>query len=375
MRIMHISNNYTPYSGGVVSSLNALLPALQQQGHEILLITLDFAVPNIIDPAWVCRIPPFLTGTYKQNRIAVPFNAFLTIEQQIFSFNPDIIHVHHPFFLGSIGKSLAHKYDIACIFTYHTMYEQYAHYIPVPACITKPLIQKIVLSFCKDVDALVTPSHGIKQYLENNAIVTPAYVIPSPLQHHFFEPLDNNIEKKRSTLFNLLYVGRFREEKNIVCLIDLFAQLDRSSHCLTLVGYGDQESMLRKRAYDHYGFSQTEIVFVIKPDLQNLRQLYADADLFLFPSQTDTQGLVLAEAMAHGTPVVAFPGPGQEDIIQQGVNGFIVSNEDDMLKHIRMIKNDTNLLKSLSYNASITSQNFSQESIIASLVDVYRAVL
>lgn len=371
MRIMHISNNYTPYSGGVVSSLNALLPALQNQGHKVMLITLDFEDRAIIDPPWVFRIPSLITGMYKHNKIAIPSSARSIIKHTILSFNPDVIHVHHPFLLGSMGKLLAHRYNIPCVFTYHTMYEQYAHYVPVPQCIVKPIVQKIVFSFCQNLSALIVPSHKIKQYLIDNTISTPLHVIPSPLQEHFFEPV---IKKRANSIFNLLYVGRFREEKNIACLIDLFAQLDRSSYCLTLVGYGDQEKALKNKAYKQYNFSEEEVIFVIKPNLPHLRDLYSQADIFLFPSQTDTQGLVLAEAMAHHTPVVAFPGPGQDDIIKQGINGFVVQDIAEMLQCIQKIKHDEILLKKLSDAAYETSLNFKQNIIISSLINVYQTI-
>lgn len=372
MRIMHISNNYTPYSGGVVSSLNALLPALQSQGHEVELVTLDFAQENSADPTWVYRIPSLLTTTYKQNRLAIPFNPSYALSVRITDFKPDIIHVHHPFLLGAIGKNLAYKHNIPCVFTYHTMYEHYAHYIPGPAFITKPLIQKMVLSFCKDIAALITPSYGIKHYLQRHEITVPLYVIPSPLQNCFFGPIE---KKSSSPIFNLLYVGRFTQEKNIACLIELFNQLNHHDYRLTLVGYGAKEMELKKLAYDYYNFSQERVQFVIKPEPDLLRQLYKNADLFLFPSQTDTQGLVLAESMACGTPVLAFAGHGQHDIITQGVNGFIVKDKDDMVRHIEMIKNDQLLLQQLSDNAYVTSQVFSQGNIVSLLIDVYTSIM
>lgn len=374
MRIMHISNNYTPYAGGVVSSLNAILPALQQKGHDIVLITLNFASQmDTNDPSWVYRIPSLLTGTYRSNPIAFPLSPLKIINQKIVDFKPDIIHVHHPFLLGVLGKSLAQKYAIPCFFTYHTMYEQYAHYVPAPEWIAKPLIKQIVLSFCKDIQSIITPSRGIKQYLYEHNVTTPLHVIPSPLQHHFF---DGEVAKKSEDhFFNLLYVGRFREEKNVVFLIDLFAQLDSLHYSLTLVGYGDQEGVLKKRAYNYYGFSEKQITFVIKPELQHLRQLYSNADLFLFPSQTDTQGLVLAEAMAHSTPIIALPGHGQEDIIQQGGNGFIVRDVTEMKNCIEWLRNNEQIMDSLSVNAYKTAQDFKSDVIIEQLMRLYRKCL
>lgn len=373
MRIMHISNNYTPYSGGVVSSLNALLPSLKKVGNDIMLITLDFLNQNNHnDPTWVCRIPSLFNVMYHNNPLAFPTHPYNFIKEKVESFKPDIIHIHHPFLLGVIGKEIAQKYLIPCIFTYHTMYEKYAHYIPLPQAVTAPIIQKIVLAFCKDVTAIITPSKGIKQYLEGHAIVTPLHVLASPLQDHFFGLM---IGKKSNTAFELLSVGRFMPEKNISMLIDLYAQLDPKDYRLTLVGYGAQEAQLRSLAYNYYHCCEEQIRFMIKPDPTTLRKAYGDANLFLFSSQTDTQGLVLAEAMSNGTPVLALPGFGQEDIIEQGFNGFIINSQEDMISLIHRLKEDQSLLKELSENAYTTAQKFKADTITNQLIAIYKNYL
>lgn len=373
MRIMHISNNYTPYSGGVVSSLNALLPSLQKAGHDIMLITLDFLnQKNSNDSAWVCRIPSLFNVMYHNNPLAFPTNAYNFIKEKVDSFKPDIIHIHHPFLLGVIGKEIAQKYSIPCIFTYHTMYEKYAHYIPLPQAIAAPIIQKIVLSFCKDVAAIITPSKGIKQYLEDHAILTPLHVLASPLQDHFF---NSTVPQKSKSTFELLTVGRFMPEKNIALLIDLYAQLNPKDYRLSLVGYGAQEAQLRSLAYDYYHYCEQQIRFIIKPDPTTLRKAYHDADLFLFSSQTDTQGLVLAESMINGTPVLALPGLGQQDIIEQGVNGFIINSQEEMINLIHKLRGDQSLLKKLSENAYTTAQRFKADTITNGLIALYKNYL
>ena len=138
----------------------------------------------------------------------------------------------------------------------------------------------------------------------------------------------------------------------------LFSQLDPKKFTLTIVGYGDQEQAIRDYAYQTLKLSPEHVTFVIKPKKIELVRLYHDADLFLFPSTSDTQGLVLAESMAAGTPVVAIEGPGQRDIIQNGVNGFLVESGSQMVETVRNIFADKNLFAMLRAGASETARNY-----------------
>jgi glycosyltransferase involved in cell wall biosynthesis len=288
----------------------------------------------------------------------------------ITNFKPDLVHVHHPFLLGFTGSALAKKYAIPCIFTYHTMYDQYAHYVPLPPALTAPYITQMVLSFCNSqVNAVIAPSRGIKKWLSDRAVPTPIHVIPSPVQDHFFQPKEQH---QRPDPFRLLYVGRLTPEKNVEALIDIFALLDQSRYHLTIVGFGSQEEALKERAYTHHGLSDQALTFIIKPSLENLLRAYRDADLFLFPSVTDTQGLVIAEAMAAGLPVLAFDGCGQRDSVVDGVNGFLVHSPESMRERIEYFYDNREQLSAFSHAAHEHAQLFSKNHIMSTLIALYQ---
>lgn len=378
MRIVMVSNNYTPYSGGVVSALDALIPALQAAGHEVTLITLSFLHDHSDDPAWVVRVPHIGQWMYKENHIAIPWCADSFVRDVIKKRAPAIIHAHHPFLLGSSALKAARELGIPLVFTYHTLYEQQAHYIPIPEWLGAPCIQKMVQSYCAQVDGIIAPSSTVQKYVQqlllpNNVVceVIPSCLLPVFMKQKTFAPK----EKMVGNPFKLVTVGRFVPEKNMRQLLDLFASLDQKSFRFTLIGYGSEFEETKHYAYDHLGLSSAVVSFMYKPEKSIIAQHYRAADLFLFGSTKDTQGLVLAESMASGTPIVAFDGPGQRDSVQQGVNGFLVNSAEQMREKIVQIAHDPQLHETLQKGAFLTAQVYRPEVIVDRLGSFYQKLI
>lgn len=367
MRILFVSNNYTPYAGGVVSSINATIDALQKQGHDVTLITLDFLGQNHDDPSWVWRIPSLIRFRFRKKYMAIPWRPRFYLATWIQALKPDVVHVHHPFLLGPLAIQIAKKCGITTIFTYHTIYEAYAHYVPLPSWIIKPIIKKWVLSLCKKVDHIIAPSQGIKEYIRGYGI-TNITVIPSAVSSLFLsQPWQ---EKQIKKPYELLYVGRFVQEKNIPFLLDIMAQLPDEYH-MTLIGYGDYATYVQEYAYRIRGLSPQRVRFIIQPDKSVLLACYKNAHLFVFASQTDTQGIVLGEAMACATPVIALDGCGQRDIICQGTNGFIVNNAPEMIHTIQSVMQDASAYRAMQAAAYKTAQVYSPATLVQSLCTTY----
>lgn len=348
MRILHISNNYTPYSGGVVSSLNVTIPYLRAQGWITKLVTLDFQGIPQKDPEWVQRLYCPVKIRYQRRPLAYPWRPYKQLERIIQTFYPHIVHVHHPFFLGAVGEKVAWWYHIPVVFTYHTWYHAYSHYIPLPNQITVPLINYRVRSFCKRAAHIIAPSNAVKNHIASSGIDTPTTVIPSAIQNHFISDWAN--PRKASSTFKLIVVGRFALEKNLPVLLEMLLLLPEHI-TLTFVGYGDQYYTLARLAYRTYKFTEQRVMFVLQPEREALIKLYKQADLFVFTSVSDTQALVLAEAMAAGCPVVALDGPGQQDIVINGYNGYLVKTIREMSECIAMIDRDRMLHQQLCTNA------------------------
>ncbi|OQA33399.1 MAG: Alpha-monoglucosyldiacylglycerol synthase [Candidatus Dependentiae bacterium ADurb.Bin331] len=373
LKILLVSNNYLPYSGGVVSALQLLLDELKKMGHDVRLITLDFGVPTI-DQENVVRIPSLFTFSYKKNRMAVPRQAKRFLSEYIKKFNPDVVHVHHPFLLGPIVVECAKRLHIPIVFTYHTQYEQYAHYVPLlPAHLVKKYINNAVYQFCQSVDAIIAPTATIKNQLKKKRIKTPIKVIATPIASFFFD--QKNQRKENSEKFSLLCVSRFVPEKNLFFLLDVLKMLGQNKFTLTLVGYGSLYDELREYAFHKLKLSPDILFFVEKPSKEKLIIQYHKADLFLFASTTETQGMVLAEAMASGLPVVAVNAPGSRDIIENGVNGFLVETRDEMKKSIECIATNKELQSILKNNALTTAQKYRAKLGIEQLIKLYQGTI
>lgn len=363
-----VSNNYTPYSGGVVSSLNAIVPQLQAHGHEVIIITLDFTGKHD-DPAYVYRIKTCFKFLYRNNHMALPWRARAQLCQILTDFNPDLVHVHQPFLLGPMALSLCKKMEKKIVFTYHTLYHEYAHYVPAaPRKLTQKCIDLLVAAFCQSVDGIIIPTPGVRQFITPCAD-QKARVIPSPLQKEFLSPLF--VPKVKKNYFSLLTVGRMVPEKNIAWLLCMFAKLDQTRFRFTLAGYGVLFEQLKSYAYQELKLSSESVYFVHKPSKSDMVALHKQADLFVFASQSDTQALVLAETMAHGTPVIALDGTGQRHIITQGANGYLVQTQNEMINRIAQVHQDDQLHLAMQKSAYQTSKRYCPKAVCKELENFY----
>jgi len=369
---MMVTNNYTPYSGGVVSSLQATCHELRKLGHQVIIVTLDFLGKNDgYDDQDVYRLFCFMRFKYRGNYMAIPWRARRQIQKLIVDYQPDVVHVHHPFLLGVAAMRVALQYAIPIIFTHHTLYEKYVHYVPCPEKLARSVVRYLVKNFCKKVHAVVAPSVSVQNYLASQNIITT--VVPSGILSCFV-PQQIIVPKSCGPKWQLLVVCRFMPEKNLKFLLEMLGHLP-DNFCLTLIGYGAQLEELQQYAFVVLKLSADRIQFIIKPDREVIRNWYEKAHLFIFASTTETQGLVLAEAMAWGTPVVALRGPGVVDIVKDGYNGYVIDSAQQMAEKIEHLYNNKEEYVALQQGAFQTGQEYYPEATIMKLCKVYEEML
>ncbi len=374
MRILHVTNNYTPYNGGVVHAINTIIKS-QINEHKIGLVTFDFkSNVSYQDESFVYRIWSPFHFTYKNNPMIVPYNIFNQLAQIIINFKPTIIHTHHPFLLGWAAQKIGRQINCPVVFTYHTWYTHYTHYSPYQGIIVKEVVQKNVNNFCKKVDGIIAPSKAVFNLLQKNELINNYTIIPSPIADRFFKKISpKKIFHNRK--IRLLSLSRFTHEKNLFALFNVCQFLKKTEFELIIAGFGYLENELQKTAYQEHKFTPESIRFVLKPSVTMIDELYNWADLFLFTSQSDTQGLVLAEALARATPVLCLEGPGQQDIIQNGFNGFCVKTAKEMALAIEKVYRDTQLLNFLIQNGIQTSKKYNKEIISSQITNFYQQCL
>lgn len=366
--ILYVTNNYHPYTGGVVQSIDACADALRAHGYVVYVVTFDFGESQKNEDSHVIRLRTWCSFRYKKNHMIIPWRMHAQLYDVIARINPDIVHIHHPFLLGSIAARIARSKGIKTVFTHHTFYELYAHYVPiVPRFITRWFIRIIVTSLCNSIDHIIAPSSAVEKDLRQKHIKTPIVIVPSPVHARYVHTATP--EKQQHARISLLAVGRFTPEKNWYAVLDAIALLPSDMYRITIIGYGYLEEVLRSYAYEQLKLSRETVVFIRKPAPEIIAEAYASANLFLFTSHTDTQGLVLIESMSAGTPVIALDGPGQRDCIQQGHNGFIVHTVHEMAQIIQRLAHDRDALRALQYDAWQSTQRYQALHIITQLAD------
>ncbi|MDD2554994.1 MAG: glycosyltransferase family 4 protein [Syntrophaceticus sp.] len=329
MKIGIFSDSYRPYVSGVVLSIETFSKELARLGHEIFIFAPDY--PQVKGKeSNVFRFPSFHTPINPEFYIALPI--FKLAREYVSDIDFDLIHVHSPFTLGQVGIKTARHLDIPVVFTYHTLYDQYMHYAPLPGQITKAGMVKYTTNFCNRCNLVITPTGVIKEMIVENGVKKPVVSIPTGIYTDRFQNGDPDFLSKQFGVPRnkqiFLFVGRIGKEKNLSFLLRAFAHIARQEKdaVLVLVGSGPEQRVLQNSAAD-LGIGD-KVIFTGKLHPETIAGAYSSADIFAFPSVTETQGLVLVEAMAAGLPVVAKAAYGSLAMVQDGVTGYLCKGDE-----------------------------------------------
>jgi len=333
MNIGIFTDTYAPEINGVAMSIRWFRTALEKAGHR----TFVFAPSQNHDfreekKERIWRFPSVAFYGYKQVRFVLPFVHASAIPPVPF----DIIHTHTPGTLGLRGLAYARAHGIPVIHTYHTFFEAYVRYAHLPNVIVKPLARILSRVLLSRHDAVIAPSRGMKKILEAYGVEIPIHVLPTgidpariarlsmkPSGKSFFA--EYGIDPKRHKI--LITASRLGYEKNIPFLLDAFRRIKAEVPSAKFVVVGDgpaRESLIQET--ERLGLA-SDVVFAGFLPHETLFPLYRAAKLFVFASRTETQGLVILEAMATGLPVVAVHAMGVEDALEDGVGGVLVPED------------------------------------------------
>jgi 1,2-diacylglycerol 3-alpha-glucosyltransferase len=314
MTIGMFTDSYLPEINGVVTSIASAVNGLRRRGHRVVVFAPAHEGVADRDPdVFRFRSVPF--PFYQQIRMAFPLPAklLLSIPQMPF----DVIHAHSLFFVGCLGAFLAGTRRIPLAFTYHTRWTEYAHYLPWSQNLTRAQAVWISREFCNRCTEVIAPTRGMADMLAQYGVTAPVAVIPTGVDLDSFRGGSPDPAAIRAAAGGpiVLYAGRLGKEKNLDVLLDAFALLaERIADVrLYIAGCGPYEDRLKERAATlPCAKRMTFLGALDKPDLGSY---YRAADVFAFASTTETQGLVLAEAIAHGVPVAAVDCPVSREII------------------------------------------------------------
>ena len=381
MRILMISDVYFPRVNGVSTSIQTFRHELQLLGHEIMLVAPQYPAPHADDSA-IKRVAASRVPFDPEDRMMLP-GAVGAIIGELQTARYDLVHVQTPFVAHYLGVRLARRMGIACIETYHTFFEEYLyHYIPlVPRGLLRRLARRFARAHGRDVDELIVPSSAMRDRLLEYGVATPMRVLPTGIPEAEFRAADgpgfrrkHNIAPTRPML---LYVGRVAFEKNIEFLIRSLAIAVRRVPELLLVIAGEGPALRRlRRAVAKLKLTSHVLFLGYLDRTAELPGCYAAADAFVFASRTETQGLVLLEAMALGVPVISLAVMGTRDILNTG-RGAIVPKDDenDFASSIVEFIGDGELRHRLACEARDYAREWQSGLIAGKLVNLYQEVV
>jgi 1,2-diacylglycerol 3-alpha-glucosyltransferase len=292
----------------------------------------------------------------------------------------DLVHIHTPFIAHYAGVRFARRARVPCVATYHTFFEEYLHhYVPaLPHGVGRFLARAFTRSQCREVDALIAPSEPMRVLLAEYGVRTPIHVLPTGLPAECFRPGDGARFRAAQGLPPerpiVLYVGRVAHEKNIEFLIRMYervhARMPRA--LLVIAGEGPARKTLQQLA-ERLGLAEHVCFVGYLERAHALLDCYAAAQAFVFASRTETQGLVLLEAMAQGIPVVSTAELGTRSVLQPASGALVVREDvEEFATAVQRLLNDGELRQSHAQQARAYAQTWSSQAMAQRLAALYR---
>lgn len=382
MRIGLFTDTYPPYINGVSTSVLMLKDALEKLDHKVYVVAVnDDAIHYNDDDDTVLRIPGIPIGIYDYRLTGIyPLKAVQVIKD----WNLDVIHSHTEFGVGTFARIIAKQFEIPLVHTYHTMYEDYTHYITHGYFdkSAKKVVEQLTLFYCdKTATELIVPTKkAYDLFKEKYQIERSVHIVPTGLEVNRFY-IENTDNKTLSTLkkqfdiekkdFTLIFVGRLAAEKNIEYLIRVVKRLvdKHKNFKFLIVGSGPDEEKYSKLAKELN--IEKNIILTGKVPYDQIPSFYHLADVFATASTSETQGLTVIEAMASSLPAICINDESFVNVVDNDLNGYIFNSEDECFNVIEKLYLDQDKLSYMSKQARIKSESYSSKHYAESVLDVY----
>jgi len=327
------SESYLPRTSGVVHSLAALTRALRARGHRVLIAAPRYPRHRDEDPD-VVRFPSLRPPSQPDFPLALPYAP--AAWRRLTAAKPDLVHTHAPFVMGAVALRLAARARRPLVFTHHTLYDEYVHYAPfLSRRVSAPAVRRFVTAYANRCACVIAPSHVVARRLRESGVATRIEVIPTAaidLEMFAALPVDGvrgayGIPRDVPLVVTASRLGR---EKSVPLVVEAFARIAaQRPGILMIVGGGPEEPRLRDLVAG-LGLRGRVVFAGALPHRRALAAMAA-GEVFLYASQTETQGLVVVEAMAAGLPVVAVDAGGVSETVQDGRTGLLAPAEADAL--------------------------------------------
>lgn len=387
MRIGIFADTYPPFINGVSTSITMLRSALMKMGHEVFVVTVNPDSMHYVfdEDEHIIRLPGIPVGIYDYRLTGIyPIKAINKVKE----WNLDIIHSHTEFGVGMFARIMAKQLDIPIVHTYHTMYEDYVYYITKGHfdAASKKIVEYLTKFFCdKTVTELIVPTKKaydlFKQKYEYDRNI---HIVPTGIDVERFY-IENNDAKVTASLrrkyglkkddFVILTVGRLALEKNVSFLINNHKRLvQKYPNCkLLIVGDGPDADTYKELALKN-GIASS-VIFTGKIPYDEIPKYYQLGTIFTTASNTETQGLTPLEAMAASIPVIALDDDAFRDVVIDGLNGILFSNDEEYQQAVEKMITDKKLYKRMCDQARINAEAHSSKYYAEKVLDVYNKAI
>lgn len=382
MKLLYVSDVYLPRINGVSTSIKTFRESLQAMGHEVHLVAPAYDLGEAPEP-WIHRLPSRVVVVDPEDRM-MKAGSIKALHRRLRAEHFDLVHIQTPFVAHHIGVRLARRVlQVPAVATFHTHFEEYlSHYLPwAPRRLLRFAVRHFTRRQAADVDALVVPSTAISELMQGYGVRNTTRIIPTGINLERFRGGDGARFRALHSIAPdvplLLFVGRLAHEKNIHFLIRVLRRVRNTipQARLVIAGEGPATGSLRRLVK---ALQLEEAVHIIGNihDHERLLDCYRAADLFVFASRTETQGLVLLEAMALGVPVVAAAILGTRDILQPQ-RGALVTEVEEEAFSAAVIKglSDSTLREHLSREAVEYVREWSTQATAQRMAALYAELL
>ena len=384
MRIGIFTDTYHPDINGVVTSIKMLEQEMKKRGHEVFIFSPTKHEPTENQNLYMLKSIPLLLAKKYNYRIATFYSR--SIAKQIKELNLDVIHTQSEFSLGHFAKIISRKYNIPLVHTYHTMWEDYVHYIvPIKGgrnIYPKKFCRKISKTFVSKADAIISPSKKTEKYLKYRCKIKnkDIFIVPTGInlepfkKENFTDEMKQNLRKKIGLTKEdkvILFVGRIAEEKSIDVLIKGMPDILKKEPNAKLVIVGDGPSVESLKELAKNLKVSKNVIFTGRQSWEEIAIFYNIGDVFVNASTTETQGLTFIEAMAAEIPVCAKYDTNLDGIIKNNETGLFFHLDKEYPKVVLKLLGNASLREKLSKNGLVKAEKYSVKYFGESLEKIY----
>ena len=383
MKIGIFTDCYYPQINGVVTSTMNLQKELEKLNHEVYIITTTFPNFKDEDEKHIIRIPSIPFFKWAEFRIGL-FLKHTKAYNKVKALNFDIVHTQTEFSMGNFGTFIAKDLNIPCIHTYHTVYEEYTHYISnFGKSPLKKVVRKLSKRYIAHFSGVIAPTEKTRDLLISYGVKNKIYVVPTGINLEKFkkdipDAETNSLLKSfniKKDSFKLIFLGRISKEKNIETLINIMPKIVSENNNIQLIIVGDGPDRLELEERVRYLDLQDNVIFTNRIPNDKVPIYYKAADLFISPSKTETQGLTILEAMAAGVPVLVYDDTNIKGIVLHKKTGLLFKENDELLDNIKFALNNKEEIQSYAKEAFKIAEDFSSANFAKKVERIYKELI